>query len=172
MIQYDANNDAHVLAIAIWAGKMLETDGFKEMFSKTNEPQNLSGVFREFAHPTVTFFSSDPAGIYHVLWYNQFLDAVCQGAWVREDKRNSTEVFKSWMSILRAYFKIVNTVLGFTKQKDILTTHIKLGYEVTGAVPDLFGENNPGWLVYLHKSKFKYLKPPVEKEYAETVPAG
>ncbi len=163
MIVYDPNDDEHIIAMAIWAKKMLNDDAMADIFAKDGIA-TLSQLFEEFAPPTAVFFSIDNEGIYHVLWYNTFVNAISQGAWVREDKRSSTDVFKNWMEILRAYFEVTKTIIGITQHSKHLAAHTKLGYEVNEAIPELFGENKPGWILYLHKSKFKYLKPPLEKE--------
>jgi len=46
------------------------------------------------------------------------------------------------------------TILGITKQQELLELHSKLGYEIMGPVPHLF-DGDEAWVMYLTKESFE-----------------
>ena len=46
------------------------------------------------------------------------------------------------------------TILGITKQEDLLDLHRKLGYVIMGPVPNLF-DDDEAWIMYLTQESFE-----------------
>jgi hypothetical protein len=156
MITLDLNNNAHAMLLQQMWATMEQAGDIEAGFMSDNHI--ITQFFELFRPPTQTFISVDEAGIYFAAWFSPFLSAVWQGMWVREDKRQSPSVFKDWISVLNEIFTYVPTVLGLTKRADLLEPHKKLGYDISLVIPEIY-EGQAGWLVQLHRNRFKYYKP-------------
>ena len=122
--------------------------------------------FALFTQPQELYFEADTDGIYLAAWYQPWLNGTIQSMYMREDVRHSPKVAKMWFRLINRVFEVYPVILGVTKQQHILDMHLRLGYSVSTVVPDLFGDQEHGWIVSLHKNdyKFKTLKEKSDSE--------
>ena len=154
MIIFNVEDNQHLYAFTSWHKKLRDDKEFDEIFTK---PKNiLIEFFKIFSPPCQVYFELDEAGLVYVFWYTPWIESIMQGVWIREDHRHSKDVFKDWMRLLNAYFLQYNVVMGITKRPELLAEHIKLGYDITDPIPNLFGDR-PGWIVNLQKNNFRFL---------------
>jgi len=91
------------------------------------------------------------------VWLSSWMNAAWMGLWIREDKRQSRKCFSNLVEVMRETFKLLPVIMGVTQRPEILEIHRKLGYDISIVIPDLYG-SKPGWIVQLHRDKFKFLK--------------
>jgi len=73
---------------------------------------------------------------------------------------------KTLFPVLREVFKLVPVIMGVTKRPEILEIHRKLGYDISIVIPNLYGDK-PGWIVQLHRDKFRFLNKKKKQEVLE-----
>ncbi len=155
MIKLDLDNNAHSMLLqGMWA--RMEQDGDIEA-GFMSDSHIITRFFEIFRPPTQSFFLMDEDGIYFMCWFYPFLSGMWQGLWIREDKRKAPSVFKAWIGVLNDVLEHTPIILGITKRHELLEPHKKLGYDISMAIPELY-EGKTGWLVQLHRNRFKYLK--------------
>lgn len=155
MTKLDLDNNGHAMLLqGMWA--RMERDGDIDA-GFMSDSHILTRFFEIYRPPTQCFFDMDEDGIYFAVWFAPFLSSMWQGLWVREDKRKSPGVFKSWIGVLNDVLEHIPVIIGITKRPELLEPHKKLGYDISMAIPEIY-EGKTGWLVQLHRSRFKYLK--------------
>lgn len=155
MIKLDLNNNAHAMLLQQMWATMEQAGDIEAGFM--SDSHIVTRFFEIFRPPTQGFFEMDDKGIYFATWFSPFLSSMWQGLWIREDKRRSPTVFKSAFELLNEVFREVPVIIGITKRAELLESLKELGYDISMAIPEIY-EGKTGWLVQLHRSRFKYLK--------------
>jgi hypothetical protein len=134
-----------------WWTELVTTHELDTIFSKSCYA--LSKFYALFQRPSWLFYTYDEKGLKLAVWAEPMLSTACVGVWVAPRCRKSKSVFRSMQLIYHSLFTIFANILGITKQENLLTTHIKLGYTVVGKVPNLI-DDMPAWIVTMSKESF------------------
>ena len=93
-------------------------------------------------------------GIEIAFWLEYYMGTAMIGLWIHPEKRHSVG---SVRKVLRMYKYIfdsgLRSVIGITKQPELLAEHERLGYTVLGMIPGIYGGED-GWLVVLTAEDF------------------
>jgi len=165
MLQFNQHDPDHILLV-------------QDLWTKLEESGDLEGMFKDpeittsyqlmgfMAPPNYGFMEVDDKGVWMGIWFSSWMNAAWMGLWVRKDMRHSMKFHKTLFPILREAFKLVPVIMGVTKLPEILEIHRKLGYDISIVVPELYGDK-PGWIVQLHRDKFRFLNKREKKEVLE-----
>ena len=135
-----------------WWSHLVTTTELDEIFSKSC--YSLSKFYKLFQRPSWLFYLADKGSIKLAIWAEPTFSTAFVGMWVAPDSRHSKNVFRSIQLIYHILFTFFHCVMGVTKQEKLLTTHVKLGYNVVGKVDGLMDEQ-PAWIVSLSKKSFE-----------------
>ncbi len=156
MLQFNPHDPDHILlAQNLW--NTLKESGDLEGIFMNHQITTSYQLMHLLSPPNYGFLDIDDKGVGMAIWFSSWMSAAWMGLWIREDKRQSIKYFKNLVGALREAFKLVPVVMGVTKRPEILEILRKMGYDISIVVPDLYGDK-PGWIVQLHRDKFKFLK--------------
>ena len=155
IFEYSQLDDSHIaLIFKLWIDLKASGD-----LGKVFYPENTTayGLLTLFARPARTFFCLDEKGIWMIMWFTPWFSGSFVGLWIRDDMRRTKTAYENLMTLHRGAFELVPVLLSVTKLPEILEMHVKLGYDISTAIPHLF-EGRPGWLTHLTKEKFLKLR--------------
>jgi len=155
---YNSKDNNHNLLVQHLWTELDKSGELQKMFYEREQTSSYD-FMTLLGAPRWSFFDVDEKGIWMLVWFSEFLNSAWMGLWCREDMRHKMKFSKNLFPVMSEAFKLKPVIMGVTRQPDLLEIHKKLGYNVSLIVPELYGED-PGWLVSLHKSNFKYLKEP------------
>ncbi len=155
MIKLDLDNNAHSMLLQQMWATMEQAGDIEAGFM--SDSHIITRFFEIFRPPTQCFIDIDDDGIFFAMWFAPFLSTMWQGLWFREDKRRSKAVLKNMTEVLNEIFIHIPVIIAITKKPDLLELLRNLGYDISMAIPEIY-EGNTGWLVQLHRNRFKYLK--------------
>jgi len=138
-----------------WWTELVTTGELDKIFSKSC--YSLGGFFKLFQRPNWLFYSADQHGFKFCIWAEPMFSTACVGLWVSPRHRKSRSVFRSIQLVYHTLFTMFNCILGVTKQEDLLTAHVDVGYTVVGKVNGLV-DDQPAWIVHLTRESFKHGK--------------
>lgn len=148
---YTPGPDADI-QIAQWWLRMRDDGDLDKTFLAS--AHCLSG-FMDIWKNTDLMVEIDDSGIYVAMWCQRFMGAGMLGLWVRTDKRHSVGAVRSVLRMYRAVFDSgTGSIVGITKQPQLLEEHERLGYRVLGEVPGLWDAQNSGFVVVLTADDF------------------
>jgi len=134
-----------------WWSELVTTGELDEIFAKSC--YSLSKFYTLFQRPNWLFYVRDKQGIQLAIWAEPLFSTAFVGMWVAPRSRKSKQVFRSIQLIYYTLFTVFHCVMGVTKKENLLTTHVKLGYNVVGKVDGLL-DDQPAWIVHLPKKSF------------------
>lgn len=142
---------AEDLLIARWWARMYADGDIERLF--TRDGQTLASLLRIVGPPKLMFYAQDAEGIWFAAWFEQLFNSLVAGLWIRRDRRTSIGGLDAWLGVLEVGLKVSPTILGITKQEELLPGHRKLGYTVLGQVPGMW-DGEPAWIVMLTREAF------------------
>lgn len=99
----------------------------------------------------------DDKGITAAMWVNYFMSSAVIGLYIRPDKRHHLGTLRAVLGMYRMLFTArdgaIKSIIGVTKQPDLLPEHEKLGYKVLGKVAGIYNGED-GYVVVLAQSDF------------------
>ena len=126
--------------------------------------RSLSGFLAMFAPPSVllyTMLDEQASEIESINWATPMGisdNCVYFSAWMHESVRGTRRHAVLASTIYEAIFEMgKQTIIGITKQQQILPLHTKMGYIIVDQVPHLF-DDHPAWFMYLTKPSFEKSK--------------
>ena len=156
MYLYNSRDNNHNLLVQQLWMELEKSGDLQKMFFKGEQTSSYD-FMTLLASPRWSFFDVDEKGIWMLVWFTPWLNSAWMGLWCREDMRPHLSFSKNLFKIMSEAFKLTPVIMGVTQQPDLLEIHKKLGYNISLVVPELFGDS-PGWMVYLHKNDFKYIR--------------
>jgi hypothetical protein len=135
-----------------WWSQLVTTTELDEIFSKSC--YSLSKFYKLFQRPNWLFYKANKEGLQLAVWAEPAFSTAFVGMWVAPTSRHSKSVFRSIQLIYYTLFTFFHCLMGVTKQEKLLTTHVKLGYNVVGKVDGLL-DDQPAWIVHLSKKSFE-----------------
>ncbi len=127
MIAYEPSQESFLCAW--WAS--LGEDRDRTFHSSLHR---LGAFLDYFNRQAALVFEFDEKGIWFAGWTRPLWDGAECGLWVRPDKRRSRA---EWKAVQAAYGLFLDTypaLIGFTKQAELHSVHLKLGYRYAGSI--------------------------------------
>jgi hypothetical protein len=149
--KYEASAGEDIL-IARWWVRMYDDGDIDRLFTK--DAQTLASLLRIIAPPKVMLYAADESGIWFAMWFEQMFSSLVAGMWTRADRRRSRETLDAILAAYDLAFTASASVLGITKQPELLRGHRKLGYRILGAVPHMW-DGDDAWIVVLTRGTFQ-----------------
>jgi hypothetical protein len=138
-----------------WWNSLVATKELPKIFAESC--YSLSKFYHIFQRPNALFYTKDSTGIRLAMWAEPFFSSACLGLWISPRARHSKSSFRAMQIIYNILFSIFPSLLGITKQENLLTEHEKLGYTVIGKVPSLM-DTQTAWILQLTRESFKNSK--------------
>lgn len=139
-----------------WWHELQQSGDFGRLFADSQLP--LSKFLKLFDPPCILSYTTDEENkIKHAIWFTPLSDsptAAFVGFWTRESARGTRHMLKASVTLYSLAFKMFQTLVGVTKHEHLLRIHRKMGYNISGQVPN-FLEGNDAWIVYLTEENFK-----------------
>jgi hypothetical protein len=130
------------------------TDGdLYKMLPRSSWP--LSCFYQLFRPPKTLLYAEDDKGIWFAVWLERMESAGIFSMWVAKRWRGTLKQYRITKLAYEGSFEMFPVLLGMTKQPDLLDEHKKVGYEVLGKVPGLFGGQEDAWIVMLTREAFE-----------------
>ena len=167
LIHFSPNDPDHILLAQNMWNTLKDSGDLEKVFMK-HEILTSHQLVNILSPPNFGFLDIDDKGVTMSVWLSSWMNAAWMGLWIREDKRQSRKCFTNLIEVMRETFKLLPVIMGVTQRPEILEIHRKLGYDISIIVPDLYG-SKPGWIVQLHRDKFRFLKEEVKEMKVETV---
>lgn len=133
---YNCFDEHHDLLIAQWYQFLVDSEDMDTMFANRHTLGSLLVAMRP---PTVCLFEHDDKGVWAVFWYEPIFNGAFFSVWMRKDKRATVNAVTAMRKAIKAGLEAWPTLIGVTKQKRLLPIHLKLGYNLVGMIPKLFG---------------------------------
>lgn len=126
---------AEDVLLAGWWHQM-EADGDLGLFAAGS--RTMSELFRLMAAPgKALLYQFDARGLWIAYWAEQLLGALMTGFWIRHDRRRTREAGWEFLCVSDLVTSW-GTVVGVTKQREIVRLHERFGYTVVGEIPGMF----------------------------------
>lgn len=144
------NGDAELLA---WYLRLVNDDDLVKLFGSC--PQPLNAFVKDFTDPvTDLVYEADEQGWWVVGWVKPFMAGASWGLWVRPDKRGSAGAVEFTLKLHELAFEQFPVMVLGTRQEPVVAQMAGVGYTLLGSIPDLFGVDETGYLMQLHRSVF------------------
>lgn len=141
------------LLMVQWWLRMREDGDLEKTFLQS--ALTLSGFMSVWRADTGLMLEIDEEGITVAGWIQRFMGAGMFGLWVRADKRKNIGTLRAVLNMYRAVFGAgLTSIVGITKQPELLEEHERLGYKILGSVPYLWDKENDGYVVVLTAADF------------------
>jgi hypothetical protein len=135
-----------------WWSRLVETDEIEDTFMPATHA--LGSFYKLFQRPNWLFYDRDEMGFTLCIWAEPAMSSAFVGLWIAPRARKCKKTLRAMQLIYATLFTIFSVVLGITKQEKLLTTHEKLGYNVVGKIPALWG-TEPAWVLSLSREDFE-----------------
>ena len=141
-----------------WWLTLNETGDIKRLIIE--DSRKLSAFYQIFTHPTVTLYTCSSQGaIDFVIWLRPASSTpaeqtVFSSMWAGIGVRGRRKHYDLARLIYTITFSIWTAILGTTWQPELLEVHKKMGYDVVGVLPNIYGQEYV-YLVHLTKEKFE-----------------
>jgi len=139
------------LLVARWWARMHEDGDIERLF--TRDAQTLGSLLRIIAPPKTMLYAMTGPDIWFAAWFEPLFSSLVAGMWIRQDRRTAPGALAAWLATLEMALSVSPTVLGITKQPDLLRGHTRLGYEILGQVPGMW-DGEPAWVLCLTRERF------------------
>lgn len=147
---YRQSTEEDLLIIQWWA-RLQQSDEMNKMFANPHTPYS---ILKALQPPNVCLYELDGDGIWFMSWFEPTFTGAFFSVWIRPDRRKGLESYECFLKAADAGFSQFTTLMGVTKQEDLLPLHEKLGYTILCKVPELFGGLD-AWVVLLDKEKIR-----------------
>lgn len=139
------------LLIAQWYAFMADMKEIESTFSESLLPLGaFMGYFRGAGRSLI--YDVDKTGFYAAWWFEESLDGVMSGFWLRRDYRRKHQGRQAALDGLDIALKRWPVVIGITREA-LLRTHKQLGYTVVGSVP-LIKNGESMWIVCITRAMY------------------
>jgi hypothetical protein len=137
-----------------WYKELLESG---ELFNLVFPSAYALGGFFTMLRKSYFFYGLDEEDR---IWFSSWFEPATRGVafmsmWARREKRNTKKGVAQAYAMYKNAFKLLNVILGVTKQERLLKVHKRAGYEVVSKIPMLWGGVEDAWLVMLTKENFE-----------------
>ena len=151
ILRYEPGVEMDLAAAGAWSRIKQEGD-LDRIFPQGS--QALSDFFRLLSGPNKgMFFEADGTGIWLAVWYEQVLGTLYIGVWVARGRR-SRRALRTILTIFENALRAFPAMLAVTKQRAIVHILGRLGGEVLGEVPGMWGEGQAAWLLMMTREGF------------------
>jgi hypothetical protein len=140
--------DTYILS---WWSELVAAEELDTIFATTCRA--LGAFYKLFQRPNWLFYMADDQGFTLAIWAEPAFSSAFVGVWVAPRARKSKSVFRAMQLTYYTLFTLFNTLLGVTKQENLLTEHVKLGYIIIGKVDQLL-DDQTAWVLQLTKAAF------------------
>ncbi len=152
---YQATSDEDILIAEWW--DLLVLDGeLSKLVASSAYP--LSAFYGLFKSPNILAYTVKDDQLESAHWAEPVSTsehAVFFSSWSTESLRGTKRQALIMTAVYGVLFALgKKTLLGITKQEDLVELHKKMGYVILDPVPHLF-DDDKAWIMYLTKTGFK-----------------
>jgi len=157
MTVYQPSIDADLLLLN-WYYTMATCEDFEMVFSSELAP---CSSFMASMRSCTLIYEVDEKGIWFAAWFDRVMCAGAYGFWVRADKRDSPgggEPLRAALESLRFGLSRFPVLLFVTKQPEIVTLSLRVGFVPLGDIPWLF-DGESASVAWLDAARFNQYNP-------------
>jgi len=139
-----------------WWLSLHESEDIDKLFAPNDQALgNFMSIFR--GPGKMLLYSGSDSDMHFAAWYEEVFSGHTAFAsiWTSPVKRGTRFQYDCALAAYSTAFAIWPSLIGITKQPDLLAEHEKFGYSVVGTLPGLFDGVSETYIVYLTQSAFE-----------------
>lgn len=142
--------------IAMWWDDITASGEIEKLVA--SNARTLSSFFRLFQPPNLMSYTEKDERIESAHWLEPVAtssSAVFLSSWWEPESRGTKRHAQVMSTVYETIFAMgKKTILGVTKQGELIGLHRSIGYDIMGPIPNLF-DDEPAWIMSLTELKFK-----------------